>query len=86
VEHPHAFDAVYDPHRVRTGVSYRDHGPADRGARGACSRRRPPRRGSTARRTSVSLWGLMHGLGTLAAAGHFTLDDALSAYAASLTR
>ena len=34
----------------------------------------------------VSLWGLMHGLGTLAAAGHFTLDHALSAYAASLTR
>jgi hypothetical protein len=34
----------------------------------------------------VALWGLIHGLGTLAAAGHFSLDDALSAYAAALDR
>lgn len=34
----------------------------------------------------TALWGLVHGLGTLAAAGHFTLDDALVAYRAAVER
>ena len=34
----------------------------------------------------VALWGLIHGLGTLAAAGHFGLDDALGSYEALLGR
>ncbi|MFC9985368.1 TetR/AcrR family transcriptional regulator, partial [Microbacterium keratanolyticum] len=28
----------------------------------------------------TALWGMVHGLGTLAAAGHFTLAQALSAW------
>ena len=34
----------------------------------------------------VALWGLIHGLGTLAAAGHFGLDEALVSYEALLGR
>ena len=34
----------------------------------------------------VGVWGLVHGLGTLCAAGHFSLESALAASADSLTR
>lgn len=34
----------------------------------------------------LGVWGLVHGLGTLCAAGHFPLDAALAACEASLRR
>jgi len=34
----------------------------------------------------TAVWGLVHGLGTLCAAGHFSLDDALAASAEALAR
>lgn len=34
----------------------------------------------------AALWGLVHGLGALASAEHLTLDDALAAFEATITR
>jgi AcrR family transcriptional regulator len=85
VEHPHAFDAVYDPTVCVPGSPTATMAPLIEGletvlaeAAVAAGLDRPG--------DVVSLWGLIHGLGTLAAAGHFTLDDALAAYASTVDR
>lgn len=85
VEHPHAFDAVYDPTVCVPGSPTPTMAPLIDGleavlAEGAVAA------GLDRPTDVVALWGLIHGLGTLAAAGHFTLDDGLSAYAAALDR
>jgi AcrR family transcriptional regulator len=85
VEHPHAFDAVYDPTVCVPGSPTATMAPLIDGleavlAEGAAAA------GLDRPTDVVALWGLIHGLGTLAAAGHFTLDDGLSAYAAALER
>ena len=85
IEHPHAFDAVYDPTVCVPGSPTATMAPLIEGletmlaeAAAAAGLDRPT--------DVVALWGLIHGLGTLAAAGHFTLDDALAAYAATVDR
>lgn len=85
VEHPHAFDAVYDPTVCIPGSPTATMAPLIDGlenvlteAAAAAGLDRPT--------DVVALWGLIHGLGTLAAAGHFTLDDALAANAATVDR
>lgn len=85
VEHPHAFDAVYDPTVCVPGSPTATMAPLIDGleavlAEGVAAA------GLDRPTDAVVVWGLIHGLGTLAAAGHFTLDDALVAYAAALDR
>jgi len=85
VEHPHAFDAVYDPTVCVPGSPTATMAPlidaleqvlADGAV--AAGLDRPA--------DVVALWGLIHGLGTLAAAGHFTIDDAFAAHTATVGR
>ena len=85
VEHAHAFDAVYDPTVCIPGAPTPTMAPLIEGlervlaeAAAAAGLDRPA--------DVTALWGLVHGLGTLAAAGHFTLDDALAAYRAAVER
>lgn len=85
VEHPHAFDAVYDPTVCVPGSPTTTMAPLIEGletsladAAMTADLDRPA--------DVIALWGLIHGLGTLAAAGHFTLDDALGALAATVDR
>ena len=85
VEHPHAFDAVYHPPLFVPGSPTETMAPLIEALEGVLAEAAAAA-GLDRPTDVVSLWGLMHGLGTLAAAGHFTLDHALSAYAASLTR
>lgn len=85
VEHPHAFDAVYDPTVCVPGSPTATMAPLIDAleatlAEGAAAV------GLDRPGDVVAVWGLIHGLGTLAAAGHFTLDDALAAYASALDR
>lgn len=85
VEHPHAFDAVYDPTVCVPGSPTATMAPLIDGleqtlAAGALAA------GLDAPADVVALWGLIHGLGTLAAAGHFTRDDAFAAYTATVDR
>lgn len=85
VEHPHAFDAVYDPTVCIPGSPTATMAPLIEGleellatAAAEANLDRPD--------DVVAVWGLIHGLGTLAAAGHFTLEAALAAYSAALDR
>lgn len=85
VEHPHAFDAVYDPTVCVPGAPTATMAPLIDAlervlADGAASV------GLDAATDPVSLWSLIHGFGTLAAAGHFTLDEALVAHEAAVSR
>lgn len=84
-EHPHAFDVVYDPAICVPGSPTETMAPlifalervlAEAAA--AAGLENPA--------DAVALWGLMHGLGTLSAAGHFTLDDAVAAHTAAVDR
>lgn len=85
IEHPHAFDAVYDPTVCVPGSPTATMAPLIDGLERVLAEA-----AFSARLDSpadvVALWGLMHGLGTLAAAGHFTLDDAVAAHTATVDR
>lgn len=85
IDHPHAFDAIYDPTVCVPGSPTATMAPLIEGlesvladAAVAVGLDRPD--------DVVALTGLIHGLGTLAAAGHFTLDAALTAYTATVDR
>jgi AcrR family transcriptional regulator len=85
VEHPHAFDAVYDPTVCVPGSPTETMAPLIDGlertladAAASAGLDRPT--------DVVSLWALVHGLGTLAAAGHFTFETAHAAYLAAVDR
>lgn len=85
VEHPHAFDAVYDPTVCVPGSPTATMAPLIDAleavlaeAAAAVGLDRPG--------DVVAVWGLIHGLGTLAAAGHFSAQDGLAAYTAALDR
>lgn len=85
VEHPHAFDAVYDPTVCVPGSPTATMAPLIDGlervlAEGAVAA------GLDQPADVVALWGLIHGLGTLCAAGHFSLDDAFAAHTATVER
>lgn len=85
VEHPHAFDAVYDPTVCVPGSPTATMAPLIDALEGALAAAAAAT-GLDRPTDVVALWGLIHGLGTLAAVGHFSLDDALAAYAAALDR
>ncbi|WP_396652682.1 TetR/AcrR family transcriptional regulator [Microbacterium sp. AK031] len=85
VEHPNSFDVIYDPTVCVPGAPTETMAPlieeleaviAD-AARAA---------GLDAAADVAALWGLAHGLGTLAAAGHLTLDAALAAFGGTVDR
>ena len=85
VNHSHAFDAVYDPTVCIPGSPTDTMAPLIGGLEtlltdGAVAA------GLDHPTDAVALWGLIHGLGTLAAAGHFALEEALAAYSAALER
>ncbi len=85
VEHPHAFDAVYDPTVCVPGSPTATMAPLIQGLEDALSEAASAA-GLDTPADGLALWGLIHGLGTLAAAGHFTLDDAVAAHAATVDR
>ncbi|MFS0894375.1 TetR/AcrR family transcriptional regulator [Microbacterium sp. 179-I 3D3 NHS] len=85
VEHPHAFDAVYDPTVCVPGSPTAAMAPLIDGLETALADAAADA-GLDRPDDVVALWALMHGLGTLAAAGHFDLDAALAALASSLDR
>ncbi|MCK2030513.1 TetR/AcrR family transcriptional regulator [Microbacterium galbinum] len=85
VEHPHAFDAVYDPTVCVPGSPTATMAPLIDALEGALAAAAAAT-GLDRPTDVVALWGLIHGLGTLAAAGHFGLDDALASYEALLGR
>lgn len=85
VEHPHAFDAVYDPTVCIPGSPTATMAPLIDGLEAVLAQAALAA-GLDRPTDAVALWGLIHGLGTLAAAGHFTLDTALTTYSAALDR
>lgn len=85
VEHPHAFDAVYDPTVCIPGSPTATMAPLIEGLENVLAEAAISA-GLDGPADVVALWGLIHGLGTLAAAGHFTLDDAIAAHIATVDR
>lgn len=85
VEHPHAFDAVYDPTVCVPGSPTETMAPLIDALEETLATAAAAT-GLDQPTDVTALWGLIHGLGTLAAAGHFGLDDALAAFSALLDR
>ena len=84
-EHPNAFDVIYDPTVCVPGAPTETMAPLIDELESVL--------GTAAERVGLdgaddvaALWGLVHGLGTLTAAGHLTLDDALAAFGATVDR
>lgn len=85
VEHPHGFDVMYDPTVCIPGEPSDTMAPliADlEQLLGSAS----IAAGLDSDEDVLGVWGLVHGLGTLCAAGHFPLDAALRAGESSLRR
>jgi AcrR family transcriptional regulator len=84
-EHPNSFDVIYDPTVCVPGAPTETMAPLIdelEGALAAAARAA----GLDEADDVAALWGLAHGLGTLAAAGHLTLDAALAALGATVDR
>lgn len=85
VDRPHAFNAVYDPTVCIPGAPTERMAPliddlaVTLGQAVAAA-------GLSEEEDARSLWATIHGLGTLSAAGHFSVDEAISAYASALNR
>lgn len=85
VERPHAFAVVYDPQvcvpgqPTETMAPLIDHLEAVLAETSAAA-------GLASAAEIRAVWGLVHGLGTLCAAGHFTEPEALAAAEAGLAR
>lgn len=85
VEHPHAFNAVYDPTVCIPGSPTDTMAPLiDELERILASSAAAA--GLESETDVLALWGLMHGLGTLCAAGHFPVQAATAAYGAGVAR
>lgn len=85
VEHPNGFDVIYDPTVCIPGEPSETMAPLIAELEellGAAS----VAAGLDEQTGVMGVWGLVHGLATLCAAGHFSLDDALAASADALTR
>lgn len=84
VEHPHGFDVIYDPTVCIPGEPSETMAPLIAELEELLSE------ASVAAgldpQSVTGVWGLVHGLGTLCAAGHFSLDEALAASSDALTR
>lgn len=85
VEHPHGFDVIYDPTVCVPGAPNEIMAPLITELENlighACAAAGLPDEGDF-----LGVWGLVHGLGTLCAAGHFSLEAALAAHDASIRR
>ncbi|MFY9713622.1 MAG: TetR/AcrR family transcriptional regulator [Microbacterium sp.] len=85
VEYPHGFDVMYDPTVCIPGEPSDTMAPLIAeleqllGSASAAA-------GLDSDEDVLGVWGLVHGLGTLCAAGHFSLDAALRAGEAALRR
>lgn len=84
-EHSNAFDVIYDPTVCVPGAPTKTMAPLIDELENllatvatAAGLDRPA--------DVAALWGLVHGLGTLAAAGHLALDDTLGSFAATIDR
>ncbi|MBO0981553.1 TetR/AcrR family transcriptional regulator [Microbacterium sp. SD291] len=85
VEHPHGFDVIYDPAVCIPGEPSETMAPLIAELEqllGSAS----VAAGLPAEESVLGVWGLVHGLGTLCAAGHFTLEAALDGSAAAIRR
>ena len=85
VENPNGFDVIYDPTVCVPGHPSATMAPLIgelEDALGAAA----SAAGLAAETDVLALWGLIHGLGTLCAAGHFDLDAALAAGEAAIRR
>lgn len=85
VEHPHAFDAIYDPTVCVPGAPTETMAPLIE-ALEALMADAAASAGLDDDADVSALWGLMHGLGTLAATGHLTVDGAFAGHAATIDR
>lgn len=85
VERPHAFAVVYDPQVCIPGRPTATMAPLIDRLEGALAASCAAAGLGTAADIRAA-WGLVHGLGTLSAAGHFTEPEALAAAEAALAR
>lgn len=85
VDRPHAFAAIYDPAVCVPGEPTETMAPLIHALEGLLAG--VAASAGLERADDVSaLWGLAHGLGTLAAAGHLDLSAALDGYGAAVDR
>lgn len=85
VERPHAFDAVYDPTVCIPGSPSEKMAPLIEALERALFEAAAAT-GLDSTADAHALWGLIHGLGVLSAAGHFSLAEAQASYDAALDR
>ena len=85
VERPHAFDVVYDPAVCVPGAPTPTMAPLIAELEGILDAASAAA-GLDAPGDAVGVWGLVHGLGTLCAAGHLSLDAASAAAASAIIR
>ncbi|WP_307359211.1 TetR/AcrR family transcriptional regulator [Microbacterium murale] len=84
-EHPNSFDVIYDPTVCVPGAPTEIMAPLIEELEAVLAAAAVAN-GLDAPEDVAALWGLAHGLGTLAAAGHLTLDAALAALDAAVDR
>lgn len=85
VERPNGFDVIYDPAVCVPGQPTETMAPLIAELEGAFGEVAAAV-GLPAEVDTLGVWGLVHGLGTLCAAGHMGLDDALAACSSTLER
>lgn len=85
VEHPHAFDAVYDPTVCIPGAPTETMAPLVDALETALFAAAAGA-GLSTEADANAVWGLVHGLGTLSAAGHLTPEQARASCAAAFNR
>lgn len=85
VEHRHGFDVIYDPTVCIPGEPSETMAPLIAELEEQLSTASAAA-GLDQETDVTAVWGLVHGLGTLCAAGHFPLDEARAACAAALAR
>src|SRR5690606_1697859 len=76
LERPHAFDVIYDPTVCLPGSPTETMAPLIRELESLIGDAAVT--AGLRRDDLTAVWGLVHGLGTLAAAGHFSLDVAMT--------
>lgn len=85
IEHPHAFDAVYDPTVCIPGAPTETMAPLVEALETALFSAAAGV-GLDTEADANAVWGLVHGLGTLAAAGHLTPEQARASCESALDR
>ena len=85
VEHPNAFEAIYDPTVCVPGSPTATMAPLIAGLEEALGEAALAA-GLDRATDAVGFWGLVHGLGTLSAAGHFPVEVALLGYESAVDR